>query len=187
MPFFLGKCQGCELLMVDSTPECAVLDAMKPDTAGRLRMGRAGRSDFSLPWPFLAGGLALLLGIAYYATSASHPAEQAFWVRDYPAAIERASAENKLVFMDVYAEWCGPCRRMATDTFGDARVQAMLQEFIPLQIDADRDKTIAAQYGVEFLPSLFVLDASGRVVAQATGYHEPDDLIRFLEGARESE
>ena len=139
----------------------------------------------SLNLPLMAGVLALAMGVVYYATSAGDVPEQAFWVHEYPGALGRAEAEGKLVFMDVYADWCGPCRKMATDTFTDARVQTKLQEFIPLKIDADADQALASRYNVQFLPSLFVLNASGEVIGQATGYHGPDELLGFLQRASE--
>lgn len=134
-------------------------------------------------WPVVALVLALLMGVAYYRTSARTAPEQAFWVRDYPAALERAAAENKRVFMDVYGDWCGPCKKMDRDTFTDARVHAALDDFVALKVNADQQEAVVRRYNVEFLPSLFVLDASGQPVAQAAGYHGPRELVEFLERA----
>ena len=35
----------------------------------------------------------------------------------YAEALEKAKAENKLVFMDCYTSWCGPCKMMTNEVF----------------------------------------------------------------------
>ena len=35
----------------------------------------------------------------------------------FAKALEAAKVENKLVFMDCYTSWCGPCKRMAAQGF----------------------------------------------------------------------
>jgi thiol:disulfide interchange protein len=40
-----------------------------------------------------------------------------FFGGSWDEAIETAKKEHKLIFMDAYAEWCGPCKRMAKEVF----------------------------------------------------------------------
>jgi thiol:disulfide interchange protein len=41
---------------------------------------------------------------------------------DLEAAKKIAAKENKLIFIDLYTTWCGPCKLMAKNTFTDARI-----------------------------------------------------------------
>lgn len=50
-----------------------------------------------------------------------------FDVHTFAEAMEKAKAENKLVFMDCYTTWCGPCRMMASQVFTQQKVGDMLE------------------------------------------------------------
>ena len=45
-----------------------------------------------------------------------------FFGGSWTEALEKAAAEDKLIFVDAYAEWCGPCKVMAARVFPDAEV-----------------------------------------------------------------
>lgn len=36
--------------------------------------------------------------------------------------VRRAREENKIIFLDIYASWCGPCKMLKHNTFSDAEV-----------------------------------------------------------------
>ena len=55
-----------------------------------------------------------------------------------PQAAAKAKKENKLVFVDCYTQWCGPCKKMARDIFPDAKVgEYMNAKFVNLKIDME--------------------------------------------------
>lgn len=47
-----------------------------------------------------------------------------FFEGSYAVALAKAKAENKLLFVDIYASWCGPCKRLKATTFRDPEVGA---------------------------------------------------------------
>lgn len=47
-----------------------------------------------------------------------------FFKGEWEAALEQARNQDKLIFVDAYATWCGPCKRMAADVFPDPQVGA---------------------------------------------------------------
>jgi thiol:disulfide interchange protein len=102
------------------------------------------------------------------------------WLTDYDAALKQARSEGKLVLIDFFAAWCGPCQLMERTTFVDDEVKRSLTGFVPLKIDVDRQPQVAARYGVEGLPTTLVVDAHGKPVAQAVGYLDAKEYVKTL-------
>lgn len=126
-----------------------------------------------------------LIAFSFAALAAS--AEEAAgiaWRKDLKTAMADAAKENKLIFMDIYAEWCPPCKMMDQETFPDAGVQKLLAEFIPVKIDADKDMETVEKYSDGSLPTLAVLEADGRLLDSQMGAMDPATLIEWVGSAR---
>lgn len=82
-------------------------------------------------------------------------------------ALAKAKAENKLVFIDGYALWCGPCKQMANTVFKEEAVGAYFDEnLVALKVDVEHGEgpTIKRKYRITGLPGYVFLDADGAVV-----------------------
>jgi thiol-disulfide isomerase/thioredoxin len=102
----------------------------------------------------------------------------------YAKALATAKEQNKLVFMDAYTTWCGPCKMMAKKVFTDSAVGNLYNEkFVNLKLDMERDEGLTAfqRYGIEGYPTLLFLNGDGDVVHKALGYQ---DIPEFLELAK---
>ena len=53
------------------------------------------------------------------------------WEHDYQAALKRAKAENKVIFMDLWTEWCGPCQYLQKNVFPSTEGQVALAKVVP--------------------------------------------------------
>ncbi len=105
------------------------------------------------------------------------------WRTDLMKALRVAKKQEKRVVVDFYADWCGPCKQMARTTFQAASVRRALEAFVPVKINVDEHRELAAKYDVKALPTSLVLAPSGRTVSREVGYLGSDDYVRFLESA----
>jgi len=102
-------------------------------------------------------------------------------------ALERAKAENKMVFIDFYTSWCLPCKLMDEDVFTDkAFGDYMNQHFVSVKIDAESGNgpNLAALYGVKSYPTLLFVDLNGRVKSRKEGAAYQTELRRMGNEAR---
>lgn len=86
--------------------------------------------------------------------------------------LERAKAEHKLVFMDVYATWCTPCKIMEQEVFTRKEVADVLKrDFLSYRVDGEKNTgpTIRLVYEIEAYPTLVFLDADGKVLIKSAG------------------
>lgn len=96
------------------------------------------------------------------------------------AALEQAKAENKLLFVDFYATWCGPCKRMAQDVFTLPEVGEYFNvHFICCKLDAEKevDKSVLKTYGVTGFPCMIFMDAEGKALRKVLGMVAPGILL----------
>ena len=64
----------------------------------------------------------------------------------FEEAVERCAKEPKMVFIDVYTDWCGWCKRMDQSTFANPVIaQYMNDHFYAVKFDAERQDTITFQ------------------------------------------
>lgn len=100
-------------------------------------------------------------------------------------AKEEALKSGKLIFIDAYTSWCGPCKQMAATSFKDEEVGNIYNEnFINLKIEMEKDEDgpeVARMYNVRAYPTLLVIDGEGNLVKQVIGFQTKDRLIALAE------
>ncbi len=102
----------------------------------------------------------------------------------FAEVLTKAKKEKKIVFMDVYTTWCGPCKMMAAQLFPTKEAGDLYNKnFINYKIDAEKGEgiEIAAKYKVEGYPTNLFLDADGKVLYRVMG---AGDLKWFLNNAQ---
>lgn len=96
-----------------------------------------------------------------------------------------AKETNKLIFIDVYTSWCGPCKMMAKGPFQEEKVGEVFNEkFINLKIDAEKDadgQFVSRSYGVRAYPTLLFINGDGKLVKNIIGYQTGDNLLLHAE------
>lgn len=113
-------------------------------------------------------------------------AQVKFQNMDLAKAKAKAAKEDKLVFVDVYASWCGPCKELDRFVFSRADVASILnQKFIPLKIDGEDETRIEdlITLNVEAYPSLFIINPKTDEITKFQGFMDADDLLEELDFA----
>jgi thiol-disulfide isomerase/thioredoxin len=103
-----------------------------------------------------------------------------FFSGTWPEALEKAKNEELLIFVDAYASWCGPCKRMAAQTFPDPKAGEFFNaNFLNLKIDMEKPENaeFAQKYPVNSYPTLMFIDAEGIIVLKEIGGKNVDQLL----------
>jgi thioredoxin 1 len=109
-----------------------------------------------------------------------------FIEQDWDKALKAAHNEKKLIFLDIYATWCGPCKMLKQYTFTDSAVGDFFNKnFINVSVDGEKGvgPELAQQYAIKGYPSLIVADETGKAVLYTAGYIPPDVLMQFAQEA----
>ena len=95
---------------------------------------------------------------------------------------------GKLIFIDCYTDWCGPCKRMAATSFVDEQVGKVFNDkFINLKIEMEKNPIgveLAKRYRVRAYPTLLVIDSEGTLIKQVIGMQSSNGLITMANSIR---
>ena len=117
---------------------------------------------------------------------AKDPKQQAqegirFFEGTWKAAREKAAETGKPLFVDAYAEWCGPCKVMDKRVFTRKTVGEFYNKhFINYQYDMEKGKgpQFRQKYKVTAYPTLLFFNSTGRVVYRQRGAMGPSGLLK---------
>ena len=87
-----------------------------------------------------------------------------------------AVINDGLVLVDFFATWCGPCKMLAPVLEEVANENPALTI---LKIDVDEVGELAAQFGIQAIPTL-ILFKNGERVAVKMGYQNKNQLLAFI-------
>ena len=105
-----------------------------------------------------------------------------FFHGTWEEALVEAKSQDKLLFVDAYAQWCGPCKRMAKNVFTKAEVGDYFNDnFINLKLDMEQPdgRSFGSKHTVSAYPTLFFLDPEGEQVHKSTGGKDVKGLIEL--------
>ncbi|MEO6904072.1 MAG: thioredoxin fold domain-containing protein [Bacteroidia bacterium] len=109
-----------------------------------------------------------------------------FFTGTWNEALKKSSNENKPIFLDLSASWCGYCKKLKRKTFSDSTAAAYFNaKFINIELDGEEGTGLvfAEKFGVVGYPSLFIIDKSENIILRTSGYMNVEQLIDFGETA----
>jgi thiol-disulfide isomerase/thioredoxin len=98
----------------------------------------------------------------------------------FDEAVEQAKKENKLVFVDVYAEWCGPCKMLDRNVFPDEDLgKKFNNSFISIKVDGDEDASwgVKESFGISAYPTMLMINPQTGKNRKIEGYVQAEELL----------
>lgn len=105
------------------------------------------------------------------------------WVTDYAEGMREAKEQDKPVVMDLYADWCAPCRALDDSTWSNAEVVALSREFVCIKVDVDQDQETARQYEANAIPLVVFVSPDGKEIDRNTGLVGPERMLPMMHAA----
>ena len=100
--------------------------------------------------------------------------------------LAKAKAEKKLIFIDAFAVWCGPCKLMEKNIFPLPSVKEYYNaNFINARFDMEKGegRELALKYGIRSYPTFLFLNGDGEVVMKNYGYMSEKDFLTIAKEA----
>jgi len=95
-----------------------------------------------------------------------------------------AAKENKLVFIDAFAQWCGPCKWLSKEVFTNEEVGKVFDKtFVSIKIDMETDlgSEIDELYDITAYPTLLAIAPDGTLISKKVGALDAEKLIEWVD------
>jgi thiol-disulfide isomerase/thioredoxin len=103
-----------------------------------------------------------------------------FFHGTWEEALVKAETEGKLIFVDAYTTWCGPCKKMSANVFPQAEVGDVFNaNFINVKLDMEKEESVAFRkvHRVRAYPTLFWINGKNDAVHTSVGGKQVAQLI----------
>ncbi len=102
----------------------------------------------------------------------------------FETALEKAGKEKKLVLVDVSAIWCSTCRKLDNEIFANEAVKREIAKrfvFSRLEFESEEGQKFLEHYRASGFPSLFLIDADGKIVRRLKVTFDSGEFLWQLE------
>lgn len=109
-----------------------------------------------------------------------------FSEKKFDALLAQARSEDRLIFIDAYTTWCGPCKMMTARVFPDPEVGAVYNErFINAKFDMEKGEgpELARRYAVAAYPTYLFVNGEGELVHKGLGFIPKPALLELADVA----
>lgn len=111
---------------------------------------------------------------------------------------KKAAQEDKFIFIDAYASWCGPCKQMDRDVYPTESIGEFVNEhFLVVKVQMDTSKNdntlvkqqyamaarISKEYKVDAFPTYLFFSPEGKIIHRESGYKTPEQFLALVKDA----
>lgn len=127
--------------------------------------------------------LSIILSFLLLFTLSSHKTDTGivFQQGDLQSALNLSAENNKIVFVDAYTTWCGPCKQLDKVTFKQEDVGTFFNEnFINVKSNLEKGDgpNVQKRYNIRSVPTLLFLDENGKVLKKLVGFQNRSQLLK---------
>ena len=150
---------------------------------GYTRGFKIGRAVFGI--------VIVLLGINWTQAAINSRPSEIDWIKYEGQSMEQLLAEGKPIFIDFYADWCAPCKKLDRVTFTDSRVVELAKSFTMIKVDCTKpDHTVQSfkdRFHATGMPTLVFINPKGEEIEslRKVGYIGPDKFLESMKAALE--
>ncbi|MEM6802503.1 MAG: thioredoxin domain-containing protein [Bacteroidota bacterium] len=99
-------------------------------------------------------------------------------VYNMDAAKSIAIAQNKLIIIDFWATWCGPCQAMEKALWSHEEFTPLMDRFVLLKIDIDSNRDLAIKYGIRSIPRVMIITPNEDKLYDQSGFRNADPFLK---------
>lgn len=106
------------------------------------------------------------------------------WLKSIAAAQKKAKETNRLIFVDLFADWCGWCHRMEREVFPSEGFQKATQNMVLLRVnieDGAEGAQLARQFQATQLPTFLILTPDMTIAGLIKGYAPAPTFVKVLD------
>lgn len=105
--------------------------------------------------------------------------------KTFEEVLALAKKEKKMVFIDCYTSWCGPCKMLAAKVFPQKKVGDYFnKEFVSVKVDMEKGEGVdlKKRFEVKAFPTMLFLDCDGKVINRIVG--ADSNIDKFLNNVK---
>jgi thioredoxin-related protein len=109
------------------------------------------------------------------------------WIKSLADAQKKAKASNRLIFVDLFAEWCGWCHKMEQEVFPSETFQKATDDMVLLRLnteDGGEGTKLSQRFFVSSLPTFLILTPEDTVAGVIRGYAPAKEFVTEMKNTQ---
>ncbi|MFH1046029.1 MAG: thioredoxin fold domain-containing protein, partial [Candidatus Omnitrophota bacterium] len=105
------------------------------------------------------------------------------WKYSLEEGLKNAQDQSKPLMVDFFANWCGYCRKLDSETFPNDQVSSLAEKFVSVKVDTDANQGLSRQYNVGGLPTIVFMDSNAKEIRRVIGYRDAAAFAKEMQEA----
>ena len=105
--------------------------------------------------------------------------------KTYDQAVAQAKADGKTLIVDVFTDWCPPCKFLSANIFPSKGVESLNENFVLYKVDAEKGEgvDIAKKFAVRGYPTMVFIKDGKEVARLVGGAKTPEAFVQRVNNA----